>query len=289
MAIDFPNSPTAGDLYTAGGKTWQWNSTFWAAYGTSPVLRTSDTAPVSPNNGDLWYETDTGRFFTYIDSFWVEIGNADGALQTPTGLINPYAGLTAPTGWLICNGASVSRTTYASLFSVISTTYGVGDGSTTFTLPNLKGRMPVGLDSTQTEFDAMGETGGVKSVTLTEAQMPLHSHTTPAHTHTTPNHTHSVTLGTHAHENYTTANPGSGGTGTRVDYDYDASGAWPYPQNTYNNYTNNSVSINSSGAGTSGSSSGTTGSSSGTSGSTGGTTSVSVLQPFVVVNYIIKV
>jgi len=197
-------------------------------------------------------------------------------------LINPYAGLTAPTGWLICNGASVSRTTYASLFSVISTTYGVGDGSTTFTLPNLKGRMPVGLDSTQTEFDAMGETGGVKSVTLTEAQMPAHTHTTPAHTHTTPNHTHSVTLGTHAHENYTTANPGSGGPGIRIDYDYDGSGSWPYPQGTLNNYTNNSVSINSSGAGTSGSSSGT-------SGSTGGTTSVSVLQPFVVVNYIIKV
>jgi hypothetical protein len=84
MAIDFPNSPTAGDLYTAGGKTWQWNSTYWSAYGTSPVLRTSDTAPVSPNNGDLSYETDTTRFFTYIEIFWVEIGNATdiaGALQ----------------------------------------------------------------------------------------------------------------------------------------------------------------------------------------------------------------
>lgn len=84
MAIDFPNSPSVNDLYTAGGKTWQWNGTYWAAYGTGPILRTSDTAPVSPNNGDLWYETDTGRFFTYYDSVWVEIGNATdiaGALQ----------------------------------------------------------------------------------------------------------------------------------------------------------------------------------------------------------------
>lgn len=84
MAIDFPNSPSVNDLYTAGGKTWQWNGTYWAAYGTGPVLRTSDTPPTSPNAGDLWYETDTGRFFTYIDSAWVEIGNATdiaGALQ----------------------------------------------------------------------------------------------------------------------------------------------------------------------------------------------------------------
>lgn len=84
MAIDFPNSPAVNALYTAGGKTWQWNGTYWAAYGTGPVLRTSDTPPASPNAGDLWYETDTGRFFTYIDSAWVEIGNATdvaGALQ----------------------------------------------------------------------------------------------------------------------------------------------------------------------------------------------------------------
>lgn len=84
MAIDFPNSPTAGDLYTAGGKTWQWNSTYWSAYGTSPVLRASDAPPSSPNANDLWYETDTGRLFAYVGTAWVEVGNAvdiAGALQ----------------------------------------------------------------------------------------------------------------------------------------------------------------------------------------------------------------
>jgi microcystin-dependent protein len=62
------------------------------------------------------------------------------------------------------------------LFTRIGTTYGVGDNSTTFNLPNLKGRVPVGLDSTQTEFDALGETGGAKTHTLTSAEIPSHNH-----------------------------------------------------------------------------------------------------------------
>ena len=167
MAIDFPNTPTTNQIYTVGSRSWKWDGTIWAIYSNNPVLYSQDSPPSSPQSGDQWFETDTGRLFVRYDFAWVEIGNADNASQTPTGLINPYAGSTAPTGWLLCNGLSVSRTTYASLFSVISTAYGAGDGSTTFGLPNLKGRLPVGLDSTQTEFDAMGETGGVKSTTLT--------------------------------------------------------------------------------------------------------------------------
>lgn len=80
----------------------------------------------------------------------------------PTGLIAPYGGSTAPDGWLLCDGAAVSRTTYAELFAIIASAYGNGDGSTTFNLPNLKGRAPVGLDAAQTEFDVLGETGGAK-------------------------------------------------------------------------------------------------------------------------------
>lgn len=94
----------------------------------------------------------------------------------PLGGIVQYAGATAPDGWLICNGSAISRTTYADLFSAIGTTYGSGDGSTTFNLPNLKGRVAVGYDSSQTEFDALGETGGEKTHTLTIDEMPSHSH-----------------------------------------------------------------------------------------------------------------
>lgn len=94
----------------------------------------------------------------------------------PTGAITMFAGSTAPTGYLICDGSAVSRTTYADLFTAIGTTYGTGDGSTTFNLPNLKGKVPVGRDSADTSFDVLGETGGEKTHKLTVAEMPSHTH-----------------------------------------------------------------------------------------------------------------
>ena len=80
------------------------------------------------------------------------------------GSVTMYAGDTAPTGYLLCDGTAISRTTYSDLFSVIGTTYGTGDGSTTFNLPNLKGKVVVGLDSSDNDFDSLGETGGSKNL-----------------------------------------------------------------------------------------------------------------------------
>ena len=82
-----------------------------------------------------------------------------------------YGGATAPSNYMICDGTAISRTDYAKLFNVIGTTYGAGDGSTTFNLPNLKGRAPVGYDSSQSEFNTLGKTGGSKTVTLNQNQM----------------------------------------------------------------------------------------------------------------------
>ena len=97
---------------------------------------------------------------------------------TPAGVITQYGGSSAPTGWLLCQGQAISRTNslYTRLFTAISTTYGAGDGTTTFNVPNLQGRIPVGRDSTQTEFDALAETGGSKTRTLTTANLPSHQH-----------------------------------------------------------------------------------------------------------------
>lgn len=106
------------------------------------------------------------------------------------GVICGYGAASAPDGWLLCDGTAVSRTTYSGLFAIIGTTYGVGDGSTTFNVPNLKGSVPVGLDAAQTEFDVLAETGGAKTHTLTSAEMPAHTHTQDAHTHTQDAHAH---------------------------------------------------------------------------------------------------
>lgn len=96
----------------------------------------------------------------------------------PVGTVLPFAGSTAPPGYALCNGSVLSRTTNASLFAVIGTTYGAGDGSTTFTLPNLAGRFPIGAGpSPGLTTRTIGSTGGTETHTLTVAQIPPHSHT----------------------------------------------------------------------------------------------------------------
>ena len=94
----------------------------------------------------------------------------------PVGVVMPYASTTAPDLWLLCDGSAVSRTEYAALFAVIGTTYGTGDGSTTFNLPNLKGRTVFGYSGSG-NFSKMGTTGGAETVTLTVNQIPSHTHT----------------------------------------------------------------------------------------------------------------
>jgi microcystin-dependent protein len=97
----------------------------------------------------------------------------------PAGVMVPFGGSSVPSGWLLCDGTAVSRTTYSALFAAISTAYGTGDGSTTFNLPNMKGNVPIGYDSGQTEFNALGKTGGEKTHVLTTTEMPAHTHNIP--------------------------------------------------------------------------------------------------------------
>lgn len=79
-------------------------------------------------------------------------------------------------GWLACNGAAVSRTTYSDLFDAIGTSYGVGDGSTTFNLPQGQDVFLVGRSSGDADFDPVGATGGARTVTLVTSNLPSHNH-----------------------------------------------------------------------------------------------------------------
>jgi len=98
----------------------------------------------------------------------------------PVGCVIPFAGAAAPTGWLLCQGQAISRTTYAQLFSVIGTTYGSGDGKTTFNLPDMRGRVAVGSDA-----NLPGAQCGETAHKLGISEIPSHSHPYSAYLYST--------------------------------------------------------------------------------------------------------
>lgn len=122
----------------------------------------------------------------YYDGEWY-IVSAKAADTIPVGAIIEYPSLTAPYGYLLCDGRAVSRTEYADLFAAIGTTHGAGDGSTTFNLPTRKGRNAIGYDPNDTDFNTIGKTGGEKTHTLTVDEMPSHNHA--IYTNTAPGET----------------------------------------------------------------------------------------------------
>lgn len=155
----------------------------------------------------------------------------------PIGAVMDYAGSSAPTGWLICAGQALSRTTYAALFAVIGTTYGAPDAST-FNLPDLRGRVVAGRDVDQGGYagrlstpnsQTLGASGGAQDVTLTEAQMPAHTHTVSGSTNSAGGHVHAVpSAGGGAGGNRVvveaSAPAGSTNTGTAGDHTHTLSG-----------------------------------------------------------------
>jgi microcystin-dependent protein len=234
MPIDFPSGPTTGQVYTYLGTSWIWNGTGWDI----------------PRAGSLNLEN-----------------------LVPTGTVTQFAGSAAPTGYLLCQGQSVSTTTFGNLFNVIGYTYG-GSGSS-FTLPNLQNRVPVGRGA-DVEFDTLGETGGAKTHTLTEAEMPSHTHTQNAHNHGQDAHNHSQNAHSHSPG-------GSGGTlflvngnGTNGQANVSVGGGGyglSTPQGT--TATNNATTA-------------TNIATTATNQNTGGGQAHNNLQPYIVLNYIIK-
>lgn len=197
------------------------------------------------------------------------INNSSSGGFVPVGAILPFGSLTAPTGWVSCNGQIVNRAgTYAALFAVIGDKYGVGDGFSTFNLPNLKTSVPVGYDSSVTAFNTLGNVGGETDHLLLNAEIPKHTHKLDqgvdgAIFNLSGNHQHNYNL--------------QGGSVNRNSNLADLSGTGGEPVTNYGVTTSNGDHRHTGNTGD-----GTT------SGQAGGQTHNN-MQPYVVFNYIIKI
>lgn len=158
----------------------------WTFVSTGTAIITLGPSAVIATNMTVTNLTVTGSFSV--------------AANRLVGEVVDYCGTSAPSLWLLAFGQAISRTTYASLFSVIGTNFGTGDGVTTFNAPDYRGRVGVGKDDmggsaagrvTVAESSMngaiLGVSGGLQSVNLTIAQIPSHNHTIsdPTHSHTT--------------------------------------------------------------------------------------------------------
>lgn len=176
----------------------------------SGTLANRATVVPSPRVGMFYYATDTAQLFFYDGSGWIDLGlNAPGI---PLGGMLSYAGSGDPadTRFLLADGRALARTgQYANLFAAIGTTYGTGDGSTTFNIPDRRGRTSVGQDNMGTAQGAAGrlpntnrvrgQTHGEERHTMTTAEVVAHTHgiNDPGHAHSVadPAHNHNAPTG----------------------------------------------------------------------------------------------
>jgi microcystin-dependent protein len=133
------------------------------------------------------------------------------AALIPPGKLEMYAGGTPPIGWLLCDGSAVSRTTFANLFAAIGTTWGPGDGSTTFNVPDLRGRSPIGAGTgTGLTNRTLGAQVGAETHVMALSEMPSHGHNDTGHYHTDSGHSHSGGTGNQSSNHAHGSSAGSG-------------------------------------------------------------------------------
>lgn len=191
------------------------------------------------------------------------------SLLMPIGAIMPYAGSSSPGGYLLCDGTAVSRMTYIDLFGVIGTTFGVGNGTTTFNVPDMRGRMALGVSGS----NALATLGGAGIASIGISELPAHTHT--GTTDSAGSHSHSVSDPGHAHgqlngrdDGNVSNQPGQAPPGDGVPNETG------YPTQS----ATTGISIGSAGAHTH----------TFTTGSTGSGAAFSIMNPYVSLNYIIK-
>lgn len=170
-----------------------------------PVATQANIESASWAQGSIYYDSVNKKVRYYNGTSWADLGSS-GTIDMPIGSVQSWLGASAPSGWLICNGQAVSRTTYASLFTIISTRFGTGDGSTTFNVPDLQGYQITGS----------GNSLGSVDNTTTFRQGTVDAGSIAAHSGTAADHSHSLTYtaatetehsNTHAH--YATVSDGT--------------------------------------------------------------------------------
>ena len=204
------------------------------------ITENLEQAPSNPTTGQQYFNTTDNKLYYYNGTEWVDLTKSSGSSNSGVaiGTIVNWPSNSLPVGWLKCDGSAISRTDYSSLFSIIGTTFGAGDGSTTFNLPNITDKNILGNGT-------LGQLGGNNSITLTADNLPSHNHdyefthshvlaitvnSNGAHTHSfsdtsssAGSHTHSVSLTT-----------GSDSHSHNVGMDFDAaagSSRWSFHQN----------------------------------------------------------
>lgn len=213
--------------------------------------------------------------------------------SVPSGIVSAFAGNTAPTGYLLCDGSAVSRTTYANLFAAIGTTYGVGNGTSTFDLPDLRGRTVFGIDNMGgtsanrltttgglTANNTRGATGGAQTVALVLENIPNHTHTFTGNLASTSSDAHS-----HTYRDAYYAENISGGTNQR----FGIAAPSDNDNSFYYRTSSNGHSTSPSDISTSIDSHTHTITPTGTIGATGNGTSFKTLPPLIILNYLIKI
>jgi microcystin-dependent protein len=205
----------------------------------------------------------------------------------PTGMVTEYAGNSAPTGWLLCNGAEYQINSYPALFAIIGTNYG-GNGTSTFRVPDRRGRVGVGAgQGAGLTNRTLGQSGGQETVTLNVSQIPSHNHgiNDPGHSHGVNDAGHNHVLSDPGHRHglfpFRQYAEGNGGRGDGAELTTVPGGSNTYPS-TANNSANiaifaakSNISINSNTTGI-------------TTNSQGGNGSHENMPPYLVMNYIIK-
>ena len=187
----------------------------------------------------------------------VDVGGEykEAADLTPTGVISAFAGTTAPSGWLMCDGSAVSRSTYENLYTVIGDAFGEGDGSTTFNLPDFRGQFLRGRDAGEgKDPDAASRTAMASGGNTGDNVGSVQGEAVVNHTHTTNiNHIHQLlcqnasaysedqpylACGPHSSYRYTATSPmvSSGGSKTSGNPDGGLGGSETRPINAYVNY-----------------------------------------------------